>query len=207
MHLADGVLSLPVLAAGGAVAVAATARGLRALDADTLPRTAVMSSAFFVASLIHVPLGPASVHPLLAGLMGLVLGWGAVPAVLVALVLQAVFLGHGGLTTVGVNTVCLALPAVGVHALVAPLMRRGPRAAGVAGALAGAAAVGGAGVLAAGALALSGKAFLPAAGLLLAGNLPLLPVEATITGAAAGLLARVRPDALAAVPVAGAADA
>lgn len=33
-----------------------------------------MTAAFFVASLIHVPIGPTSVHLLLNGLLGVVVG-------------------------------------------------------------------------------------------------------------------------------------
>ena len=39
----------------------------------------------------------------LNGLMGLMLGWAALPAVFTALLLQAVFFGHGGYTTLGVR--------------------------------------------------------------------------------------------------------
>jgi cobalt/nickel transport system permease protein len=39
-----------------------------------------------VASLIHVPIGPSNAHLILNGLVGLLLGWGAFPAILVALI-------------------------------------------------------------------------------------------------------------------------
>jgi cobalt/nickel transport system permease protein len=55
-----------------------------------------------VSSLVSVPVGPGSVHLLLNGLMGLLLGWAAVPAILVALILQAVFFGFGGILVLGV---------------------------------------------------------------------------------------------------------
>ena len=40
------------------------------------------------------------------------LGYFAYPAVLVALFLQAVMLGHGGLTTLGINALIMGLPAM-----------------------------------------------------------------------------------------------
>jgi cobalt/nickel transport system permease protein len=46
------------------------------------------------------------------GIVGLRLGWGAFPAILVALTLQTVFFRFGGITTLGVNTVSMAMPAV-----------------------------------------------------------------------------------------------
>ena len=72
-HIPDGVLSAPVLIGGGIVAAGLLAVGLKRLDEERIPRAAVLSATFFVASLIHIPVGPTSVHPLLTGLIGLVL--------------------------------------------------------------------------------------------------------------------------------------
>ncbi|MDY0241405.1 MAG: energy-coupling factor ABC transporter permease, partial [Rhodospirillaceae bacterium] len=77
----DGILSAPVLIAGGAVALAGIAWALRRLDADDIPRTALVTAAFFVAALIHFPVGPTSVHLILNGLTGIMLGWTAFPAI------------------------------------------------------------------------------------------------------------------------------
>jgi cobalt/nickel transport system permease protein len=111
-HIPDGVLAPPVLLGGALVSAGLVALALRRLDYAHLPQAAVLSAAFFVSSLISVPLGPSSVHLLLNGLMGLLLGWTAVPALLVALTLQLVFFGHGGLSALGVNTLNIALPAL-----------------------------------------------------------------------------------------------
>ena len=80
---------------------------------EEIPRIALMTAAFFVASLIHVPIGPTSVHLLLNGLLGVIVGRRAPLAVLLGLTLQAVLFGHGGFTTIGVNTCVMALPALG----------------------------------------------------------------------------------------------
>ena len=58
MHISEGVLSPAVLAGGAALAVAGTAIGLKKLDYEAIPRVAILSAAFFVATLIHVPVGP-----------------------------------------------------------------------------------------------------------------------------------------------------
>ena len=65
-HIPDGVLSAPVLAFGAAVAVAGCWQGLRTLDVQRIPEVAVISAAFFVASLVHFTVGPSSVHLLLS---------------------------------------------------------------------------------------------------------------------------------------------
>ena len=108
MHISEGVLSGPVLISGGALAAAGTAIGLKKLDYDRIAQAAILSAAFFVASLIHVPIGPANAHLILNGLVGLLLGWAAFPAILVALVLQAMLFQFGGITALGVNTMIMA---------------------------------------------------------------------------------------------------
>ena len=60
MHISEGVLDGSVLAAGAAVAAAGTGYGLWRMDYERVPRVAAFSSAFFVASLVKVPLGPSS---------------------------------------------------------------------------------------------------------------------------------------------------
>jgi hypothetical protein len=101
MHISEGVLSGPVLLSGAALAAAGTAIGLKKLDYDQIAKAGMLSGAFFVASLVHVPLGPMSVHLIMNGLVGLLLGWAAFPAILVALALQAVFFQFGGITALG----------------------------------------------------------------------------------------------------------
>lgn len=196
-HIPDGVLSAPVLIVGGLVSVGLLTVALRRLDYDRLPQTAVLSAAFFVSSLISVPVGPSSVHLLLNGLMGLLLGWTALPALFVALVLQAAFFGYGGILVLGVNTMNMALPALLCALLLAPWMRRvAPDRLFWIGAAAGGFGVLMTGVLVALSLGLSGKAFLPAAGVLVVTYLPLALVEAIITGTVVAFLARVAPELL-----------
>ena len=100
-HIPDGVLTAPVLIAGTLASAGLVAVALRRLDYDRLPQAAVLAAGFFVSSLIQVPFGVTSVHLLLNGLMGLLLGWTAVPALLVALTLQTVFFGYGGALVLG----------------------------------------------------------------------------------------------------------
>ncbi len=197
-HIPDGVLSAPVLIGGGIGSMAMLAIALRRLDYERVPQAAVLAAVFFVASLVHLPIGPTSVHPLLGGLMGLVLGWAAVPAILVALLLQAVFFGFGGLTVLGVNVFNMAVPALLTAAALRPALQRAtrPRAIFVIGAIAGIAAVALTAILVCLALALSGPEYVPALGLVLASYGPLAVVEGAVTGAAVLLLRQVKPELL-----------
>jgi cobalt/nickel transport system permease protein len=204
-HIPDGVLSAPVLVTGAVVSVGLLVLSLRRLDDDRIPQAAVLSAAFFVSSLITVPIGPSSVHLLLNGLMGLLLGWMAVPAILVALILQAAFLGYGGLTALGVNAMNMMLPALLCAVTLRPLLKHPtPRRAWWTGAAAGALGVLASGVLVAGTLALSGEAFRPAAQVVALTFAPLALAEAVISGVVVGFLQRVEPELLA---LRGAADA
>lgn len=196
-HIPDGVLSAPVLIVGGLASIGLLTVALRQLDYDRLPQAAVLSAAFFVSSLINIPVGPSTVHLLLNGLMGLLLGWTALPALFVALVLQAAFFGYGGMLVLGVNTMNMALPALLCASLLAPLMRRvAPSRLFWIGASAGALGVLMTGVLVGLSLGLSGEAFLPAAGVLVVTYLPLALVEGLITGTVVAFLSRVAPELL-----------
>jgi cobalt/nickel transport system permease protein len=195
-HIPDGVLSLPVLAAGGAASVAALGVAVARLRSHDIPRTAVLGAVFFVASLITLPVGPTTVHPLLNGLMGLVLGWAAIPAIAVSLFLQMIFFGFGGLTAFGVNVFNIAVPALLVALVLRPWLVRvdDPRRAGLIGAFAGAGGVLMTGVLVSASLALSNPAYLDAAKVVIVTYLPLAAGEAAITAAAVAFLWRVAPD-------------
>ena len=89
MHISEGVLSPAVLGAGAALAVAGLAMGLRKLDYDRLMTVAILAATFFVGSLIHVPIGPSSAHLILNGLVGILLGWAAFPAIFVPLLTRS----------------------------------------------------------------------------------------------------------------------
>lgn len=196
MHLAEGILSVPVLASGGVLTAAGVAVGLHRTGDAEVPRVALMSAAFFIASLIHVPLGVASVHLILNGACGLVLGWAAFPALLIALLLQATLFGFGGLAVLGVNTVIMAAPAVAVGLLLRPWLRRQPSAAPWVGALAGGGSVAASALLAALALYGSHRAFGATAALLFGAHVPVMVAEAVITAGLITFLVRVRPETL-----------
>jgi len=121
MHISDGVLHPVTLAGGFAVGGALAAWGLRKIEDRDYSRVGLMTAAFFAASLIHVPVPPTSVHLTLNSVVGVALGLRCFPAIMMALLLQALLLKHGGVTTLGVNTVVMAVPGF----LAGSLMRWG----------------------------------------------------------------------------------
>ncbi len=194
MHISEGVLSPAVLVGGACLTVLGTAIGLRKLDNENLVTVAILASAFFVASLIHVPIGPSSAHLILNGLLGVILGWAAFPAILVALTLQALLFQFGGLTTLGVNTLDMALPPVICYYLFRPLLLRTTSHRAIAAFACGAVAVALSAVLTATMLALSGDAFFPVAQLLLLGSIPVMGIEGAVTAGIVSFLFKVRPE-------------
>ncbi len=198
MHISDGILSAPVLITGFVGTAALAAATLRNMDMEEIPKISVITSVFFISSLIHVPIGPTSVHLILNGLVGLVLGMRAFPAILLGLVLQALLFGHGGLTVLGVNALMMgggALCAYGVWQL-----RHRFKLANkefIFGALAGATGTVVSGLVLALSLVTTGEAFFATAGYVLAVHVPIMIVEGFVVGACAAFLKRTKPEILA----------
>jgi cobalt/nickel transport system permease protein len=195
MHISEGILSAPVLVSGGLIAATGTVIGLKKIDYEQIMPTALLSSAFFVASLVHVPLGPGSVHLVLNGLLGIVLGWAGFPAILIALFLQALFFQFGGMVVLGVNTVTMAVPAICCYYLARPWLAS-PKTRPYAAFAAGALAIFLSSLLMALALALSDAGFMGIARVVVAANVPIMLIEGCITMFVVGFLARVQPEIL-----------
>lgn len=132
VHIADDFLTLAWVFLGFGAAAAAIAfatimdrwqRGGRPVSEEEVAHVGVLTAAFFVASLIHIRVGPTSVHLLLNGLLGVVLRWRAAWALPIALLLQAILFRHGGLTTLGVNCCVQLIPAWSAWGLFVLLQR------------------------------------------------------------------------------------
>lgn len=202
MHIAEAALSgstagLIVLGAGWAATSVGTAIGLRRMDYERVPQVALLSATFFVVSLIQIPIGPTSVHLVLCGLIGLVLGWAAFPALLVALTLQVLIAGVGGPTTLGINTFVMAAPAVTTYLFLRRAVQvKSEMITFVAAFFAGASALLFGSLLNAAALALAGTEFQLFAGAALTAHLVAMPLEGLITATTVVFLRKVRPELL-----------
>lgn len=210
MHIPDGILPLTVCAGGYATTAALTWGSLRRIkqqpDPQALvPRAALLTAVFFVASWIHLPLPPVSVHLILNGLLGVILGWYAVPAILVGLFFQAVLFQHGGITTLGVNASIMGVPALlawGLFRLRFAVDHGGRWLTVVASFLAGAVGVGLAVLLFYGLLVATIPANLDATTeqaaltLLTLAHLPVIAIEGVLTALVVLFLQRVRPELL-----------
>jgi cobalt/nickel transport system permease protein len=195
MHISEGILSAPVLAAGAAVTVGGLAMGLRKIDHHNVPQVAVLTSAFFIGSLISFPLGPGRLHLVLNGINGVVLGWAAFPSIFVALALQALLFQMGGFTVLGVNTTTMAVPAIVCYYAFGPGVRsRNKSIAALSGFGAGFTSVLIGTLLMAGTLVTTGDEFIPTAKLVVVSHLPLMVIEGIFTAICVVFLGKVKPE-------------
>jgi cobalt/nickel transport system permease protein len=196
VHLSDGILPVPILALGFVAAAGLARWGATSLRDDETPRVAVFTAAFFCASLLHFRVPPTSVHLLFHGLLGVVLGRRALLAIPIGLALQAMLLGHGGITTLGVNATMFGLAALAASAV----HRRFGGASGarpfLSGALSASVAVLLSGMILGAILWSLGEGFRLVAQYALLAHLPVLVVEAVVTGFTVEFLRRVQPALL-----------
>ena len=150
MHIPDGYLSpatcTALYAASAPFWYTATQRVKKALHTRLVPLLSLFAAFSFVIMMFNLPLpGGTTGHAVGIGLAAVVLGpWAAMLAVSVALVVQALFFGDGGITAIGANcfnmAIAGALVAYASYRLIAgraPLAStRRVVAAGVAGYLA-----------------------------------------------------------------------
>lgn len=119
MHIPDGFVPPSICIAGYAITGGVAWYSLKEIKRSrdpqaNIPKSALFTAVFFVASLIHIPAPPplTSFHLILNGMMGTLLGYYAFLAILIGLFFQAVMFQHGGLSTLGINAVIMGLPAL-----------------------------------------------------------------------------------------------
>jgi len=155
----------------------------------------VVTSVFFVASLISVPLGPTSVHLILAGLVGIILGPMAFPSVMLGLILQAILFQHGGITTIGVNSLMMGIAALTAGCIFKGVKKSHNRRIIISvGAICGALGTLLAAIILALLLVTAGEDFFGVAKIALVAHLPVIIIETIITGVAVAFLLKVKPD-------------
>jgi len=118
MHISEGVLPGSVLIAGwiltSVLIIASVMWSRKRFEnlSEKIPLVAAITAAFFVACLFRIPVPPTSLHLVLSGMVGIVLGPLAFICIFVGLVLQAILLQNGGITVLGVNSFVMGFPAM-----------------------------------------------------------------------------------------------
>ncbi len=196
MHISDGVLPLSVTIGGYAAGAALAAWSARRTHNEEMPKLAVMTAAFFVASLIHVPFGPTSVHLIIPGLTGALLGPSAFLSISLGLLLQSLLFQFGGLTALGANSLMMGLPALACGWLFQKFKGRTIVRQAVTGGVAGALGTALAAVILAALLASGGEDFIGVAKIALLAHVPVFVIEGLVSAFTIGFLARVKPELL-----------
>jgi len=197
MHISEGVLPGWMLISGYITTGIGTFIGLKKLNDKKIVITALLSAAFFVASLIHVPIGPSSVHLILNGLAGLLLGWIVFPVFLIGLFLQAILFQFGGIIVLGVNTFNVSFPALISFYLCKPLLKKGSQLSLIiSGILASFISILGAGILVALELVFTNQAFIESAKLVILVHIPVAIIESIITSFVLVYVNKVSPEIL-----------
>ncbi len=171
MHIPDGFVSPTVAVAGAVVAVAGLGVCVRGAGRDVTERQlplAGLAAAFFL--VLEAPIIPVAVGTsghLLGGTLAVALlgPWLGPVVITVVTVVQALFLGDGGLSALGINVVNLALvpAAIGYPVLLGlrRLLPRGPTGTAVAAGVAAGVSVLAAAVLFTAEYAVGGAAGVP----------------------------------------------
>jgi len=115
VHIPDGYLSPIVSVGAGLLTVPtwglATQRVKTVLNNRTIPLLAIFSALSFTIMMFNVPVpGGTTAHGVGAALIAIILGpWAAVIAVSVALIIQALFFGDGGVLSILINCFNMAV--------------------------------------------------------------------------------------------------
>jgi cobalt/nickel transport system permease protein len=147
MHIPDGYLSpatcATLYASSAPFWYGSLRRIKRALDDQMVPLLSVFSAFSFIIMMFNLPLpGGTTGHAVGVGIAAIVLGpWASILAISMALIVQAVFFGDGGITAIGANCFNMAiLGSLSAYAIYRVISGRAPLesprrivAAGVAG--------------------------------------------------------------------------
>jgi cobalt/nickel transport system permease protein len=196
MHISDGVLPISVAVGGYVAGAALVAWSARRTRSEELPKLAVMTAAFFVASLVHVPFGPTSVHLLIPGLTGTLLGSSAFLSIGLGLLLQSLLFQFGGITALGANSLMMGLPALACGWFFQRYKGRTRLQQAIVGGIAGALGTALAAIILALLLVTGGEDFFGIAKIALLAHVPVIIIEGVVSAFTIGFLARVKPALL-----------
>lgn len=123
MHIPDGFMSPSTMGTLGLgmipVWLAAAAKTAKSLKIKQVPLLSLGAAFAFVIMMFNIPLpNGTTLHPIGAALIAIVLGpWAATIGITIALVIQALFFGDGGVTAIGANSfnMAFAMPFVSYY--------------------------------------------------------------------------------------------
>lgn len=196
MHISDGILPTSVAIGGYALSFGIAAWSVRRTREEDLVKLAVVTSSFFVASLISVPLGPTSVHLMIPGIVGILAGNGAFLSIMLGVTLQSLLFQFGGITAIGANGLMMGLPAVVCGWVFQMTRGRSQFNHTVSAAFCGALGVFLSAIMLALLLMSGGEDFLGTARVAMYVHVPIILIEAAISAFTVSFLYKVKPEML-----------
>ncbi len=112
MHIADGIIDARVSIVANVVSLGIIYLSSKKTPMEEIPKMGITGAALFVSSLIHIPFAGTSLHPGLYGIAGIILGKRSFPVIFSVLLFQALIFQHGGLLSVGINSVNMGAGAL-----------------------------------------------------------------------------------------------
>lgn len=195
MHISEGILKPEILIVGVVASSILTLYAFKTLQHKEIPKTAVLSALFFLASFIHIPIGPTSIHLVLGGIVGALLGMRAFIAIFIALFLQGMLFGYGGITTLGINLFNLATPTLLAYFML-KIPQNSTKKRYIIWFLVGFIPLSVSAIFLSITLAFNGEAFMSAAKIALIAHFPLMIIEGIITLMALKFIEKVAPAIL-----------
>jgi cobalt/nickel transport system permease protein len=124
LHISEGIISSEVAIVTFGCVIVAMSYLIWKTKEEMIGKIALISSLFFVASIVHIPIGATNIHLMLLGVIGVYLGYYSLIAIFIALLLQALLLGYGGISSLGANSLNIWLGAVTSYLLFKYLKNR-----------------------------------------------------------------------------------
>lgn len=117
MHISDGIIATEICVAADVVCAGGVVVLGRRIEAHQIPAMGFVGAGLFAVSLIHFPVAGTAMHLGLIGLAGILLGVQALPVLFLSLLFQSLIFQHGGLVTLGLNTLNMSAGALGAWLL------------------------------------------------------------------------------------------
>jgi len=124
MHISEGFLSNEIIITTTIISFVTLTVAIYKTKEEEISKIALCSSLFFVASLIHIPIGATNIHLMLLGVIGILIGFNSIIAIAIALLIEALLLSYGGFSTLGANSLNMFLGAISSYFIFSLLKER-----------------------------------------------------------------------------------
>ena len=112
MHISEGILNKDIILISSGLALLACIYSYKNFKSEESVKSSILSAIFFFSSFIHIPFGIFSIHLILNGIVGAMLGLSCFVPISIALIFQALLFGFGGFSVLGINILIMSSGAL-----------------------------------------------------------------------------------------------